>query len=337
MQFITPVDIPKSSINIDHSKKVILLGSCFADNIGQCLAEAKFNVLMNPFGTLYNPLSIAWQIERSMNGKTFSHQDEMLFQDIDGIWHSWMHHSVFSSSSASELLKRMNEAARAMQEALQTAGTLIITFGTAIVYTLKENGRLVANCHKQKDILFHRRRLNTEEITKTWNELLRKLHELNPNLQVVFTVSPIRHQRDGFHTNQISKSVLLIAIDHLVDECRRNGGDFTAEYFPSYEIMMDELRDYRFYAEDMIHPSSAAIQYIWQRFSDSHFDNQTKDIICQCEKIRKAVTHRPNQPGSTTYMHFIENTLKQIYQLIKQHPYICMDKEINLCNTLLRK
>ena len=337
MQFFSPVDILKSDIAINHSKGVVLIGSCFADNIGSCMKEAKFNVLANPFGTLYNPLSIKWVIEQSLESRTFCPPDQELFQDGEGTWHSWMHHSDFSSQSAEELCLNINKAGDEMRRQLQTAGTLIVTFGTAIVYTLKENGHLVANCHKQKDNLFERKRLKTEEITEAWSDLLRQLHELNPALQVILTVSPIRHQRDGLHTNQLSKATLLLATDQLVSSSQGKDGYPHLEYFPSYEIMMDELRDYRFYADDMTHPSPIAVQYIWERFSRSHFSKVTEGIIDSCKRISKALNHRPSRPDSTVYKAFIADTLKQIQTLTNNHPYINMEKETEKCNTLLEK
>ena len=337
MQFVTTIDIPKSKIRVSHSKGLVMMGSCFADNIGRFMQEAKFNVLVNPFGTLYNPLSIAWNINRAMNGAPFTDMAGEVFQDEEGTWHSWMHHSDFSAPSKNELIERMNRATDKTREALLKAGTLIITFGTAVIYSLKADGRLVANCHKQKDSLFCRRRLALEEITDTWIPILRKLHVQNPNLQVIFTVSPIRHQRDGFHVNQVSKATLLLATDQIIGRCRQDDTCPTTEYFPSYEIMMDELRDYRFYADDMIHPSPIAVSHIWERFTEVHFNKETESLINQCGKVSKALNHRPSQPDSPVYKTFIADTLRQIQMLINNHPYINMDKEIEKCNTLLEK
>ena len=337
MQFVTPVDIAKSPIQIDHTKEVVLLGSCFADNIGRRMQEAKFNVLVNPFGTLYNPMSIAWILERTLEGALFTPQSEELFKDGEGTWHSWMHHTDFSAQTAEELCRNMNKAGRQAAEALRHAGTLIVTLGTAIIYTLKADGRLVANCHKQKDSLFDRRRLGTEEITDRWTALLRQLRQANPGLRVILTVSPIRHMRDGFHVNQLSKSTLLLAADQILQKCKDDPSMPDTAYFPSYEIMMDELRDYRFYADDMVHPSPTAVSHIWERFTQTHFSRETLSLIDQCEKIAKALSHRPSHPESPVYKAFIENTLRQIQTTVNNHPYIRMDKEIEKCNTLLEK
>lgn len=337
MQFTTPVDIPKSSIPISHSNRIALIGSCFADNIGQMLADYKFNTVRNPFGTLYNPSSIAWLLERSIDGIPFSSQSEEIFQDDSGCWHSWMHHTKFSCRSAEELIMKMDLAGTAMAETLKTADVLIVTFGTAIIYSLKSNGKLVANCHKQKDSQFERRMLTTEEITRQWTGLIRKLHEQNPSLQIILTVSPIRHQRDGMHVNQLSKGTLLLAVDDIISRANSLTAKPQVEYFPAYEIMMDELRDYRFYADDMTHPSPIAIQHIWERFADTHFDKDTKSLCSQCMQIQKALNHKTDNPESTAYKTFIERTLHQIETIKKQHPQIRMDKEIDICNTQLRK
>ena len=337
MQFTTLVDIPKSNICISHSDRIVLIGSCFADNIGQMLQDCKFNTIQNPFGTLYNPLSIAWLVERSIDGIPFSSQSDEIFKDEDNRWHSWMHHSKFSCQSAEELAIKMNLASVVMGETLLTANLLIVTFGTSIIYTLKSTGKPVANCHKQKDSLFERRMLTVNEITEQWTALIRKLQTKNPDLRIILTVSPIRHQRDGMHVNQLSKSTLLLAVDQLIKKTNCQTSKPQLEYFPSYEIMMDELRDYRFYADDMIHPSPMAIQHIQERFADTYFDKDTKNICSQCMQIKKALNHRTDNPESAAYIKFIEHTLHQIETIQKQHPYIRMDKEIEICNTRLRK
>lgn len=333
MQFQTIIDIPESNIKLDHSKGVVLLGSCFADNIGIKLSESKYNVLCNPFGVLYNPLSIAWQIEHCLNKAVFDSECKEIFHD-GALWHSWMHHTSFSATSAEYLVQKMNEARETLYETLKTAGTLIITFGTAVIYQLKSDGRLVANCHKQKDSLFMRRMLAIDEIAERWTTLCQMLKTINPHLQLIFTVSPIRHRRDGFHQNQLSKSTLLLATDHII----QNISDWTAAtYFPSYEIMMDELRDYRFYADDMIHPSSMAIEHIWNCFADTHISTTDMDIIKECREIRNTLNHRPNNPHSSAYLRLIEETKTKILELNKRYPYLNMDEERELCNTRLVK
>mgnify|MGYP002852193187 CR=1 FL=1 len=333
MQFHTEVDIKKGEFQLTHEQNILLIGSCFADNMGSKLAAAKFNVLCNPFGTLYNPMSIAWQIERAISGKPFTTSSEEILKDGD-IYHSWMHHTTFSAKTVGELIERMNVAMEHTHDALKTASTLIITFGTSIIYELKADGRLVANCHKQKDCLFTRRMLSTNEITERWTQLCKTIHGFNPKVRIIFTVSPIRHKRDGFHLNQLSKATLLLAVDKIMQNAKTK---VTSEYFPSYEIMMDELRDYRFYADDMIHPSQTAIDYIWERFKTNYVSKTDEQIIKECNEIGNILAHRPSDPGSEAYMKLIQKTLDKIMQLKNKYPYIKMDSEQELCNTILKK
>ncbi len=331
MQFHTEVDIKKGEFQLTHEQNILLLGSCFADNMGGKLAADKFNVMCNPFGTLYNPMSIAWQIERSISGKHFTTSSEEILKDGD-IYHSWMHHTDFSANSANQLVERMNAAMEHTHDTLKTAGTLIITFGTAIIYELKASGSLVANCHKQKDCLFARRTLSTDEIAERWTQLCRTLHEFNPKLRIIFTVSPIRHKRDGFHQNQLSKATLLLAVDKIIENVNTS---VTTAYFPSYEIMMDQLRDYRFYADDMIHPSQTAVEFIWQRFKDTYISSQTQSVIDRCKEISNILKHRPSDPSSQAYLSLIRKTLDKINSLKEEYPLINWEAEIQQCNAIL--
>lgn len=337
MQLQTTVVMPKSRIRIGHSDGIVLLGSCFADNIGMRLKSAKFNTLCNPFGTLYNPASIAWHLDRCMDAVVMSDTSDDLFVDGVGIWHSWMHHTSFSAPDEHELSYKINHAWQETSNALRRAKTLIVTFGTAIVYTLSDSGRIVANCHKQPDSLFKRRWLSPEEISGSWMPIIQRLKTINPDIDIIFTVSPIRHKRDGLHANQVSKATLLLAVDRIIQEAQSISGTGAVEYFPSYEIMMDELRDYRFYADDMIHPSELAVEYIWEKVSDTYMDRPTKELMSQLGKITKALQHRPIGPDTQTYHKFIGDTSNIIDNMRQQHPYIDLDKEKEICNTLLEK
>lgn len=284
MELMTYIDIPKSGWKVEAGAKVLLVGSCFADEVGQKMRKGGFEAMVNPFGTLYNPASIAASLDAVLSEKWESSVDEeseLLFQDGAGIWHSWMHHSRFSSPDRQDLVERICQANREVSDFLREADVLIVTFGTSIIYRLKATGMLVANCHKMADSMFVRERMKVSDIAGRWTVLLRRLAAVNPRLKVLFTVSPIRHKRDGFHINQISKGILLQAVDEMA-----------VDYFPSYEIMMDELRDYRFYADDMIHPSERAVEYIWQRFQDTYFDNKTKDAVAKAAKEWTRHQHR---------------------------------------------
>ncbi len=290
MELMTRIDIPASEWKIAAGEKVLLVGSCFADEIGEKMVRGGFEAMVNPFGTLYNPASIAASLLRSISEKEYTADSvELIQSESDGMWHSWMHHSSFSSLDVATLVERINGTTHCVADFLREADVLIVTMGTAIIYRLKETGMLVANCHKQLDSLFVRERLNSYDIVDQWEMLLQLLESVNPKLKVIFTVSPIRHKRDGYHVNQVSKGILLQGVDEIVNGKSSNSQCF---YFPSYEIMMDELRDYRFYADDMIHPSEKAVEYIWQRFQDTYFDNKTKDAVAKATKEWARHQHR---------------------------------------------
>ena len=288
MELMTRIDIPESEWQVEAGARVLLVGSCFADEVGQRMSAGGLQAMVNPFGTLYNPASIAASLLRSISEREYGADAvELLKGEADGAWHSWMHHSRFSSADKDELLAKMNGAIHEVADFLREADVLVVTLGTAIIYRLAESGMLVANCHKQPDRLFVRECMTAYDIADQWTMLLRLLQSVNPRLKVIFTVSPIRHKRDGYHANQVSKGVLLQAVDALVQAFPA-----VCSYFPAYEIMMDELRDYRFYAADMIHPSEVAVEYIWQRFQDTYFDNKTKDAVAKASKEWRRGQHR---------------------------------------------
>ncbi len=319
MELMTRIDIPASEWKMETGAKVLLVGSCFADEVGQRFVRGGLEAMVNPFGTLYNPASIAVNLLRALSEKEvelprssiipsvgasistwgtpvdrcgarrLTGVGHTVFEDAEGRWHSWLHHSSFSSTDVATVVERINSTTHRVADFLRGADVLIVTLGTAIIYRLKETGMLVANCHKQPDSLFVRERLNAYDIVDQWQMLLQLLESVNPNLKVIFTVSPIRHKRDGYHVNQISKGILLQAVDEIVNGQLPNS---KCGYFPSYEIMMDELRDYRFYADDMIHPSTQAVEYIWQRFQDTYFDNKTKDVVAKATKEWRQSQHR---------------------------------------------
>ena len=329
MELMTRIDIPASEWKMETGAKVLLVGSCFADEVGQRFVRGGFEAMVNPFGTLYNPASIAVNLLRALSEKEvelprssiipsvgasistwgtpvdrcgarrLTGVGHTVFEDAEGRWHSWLHHSSFSSTDVATVVERINSSTHRVADFLREADALIVTFGTAIIYRLKETGMLVANCHKQPDSLFVRERLSAYDIVDQWQMLLQLLESVNPKLKVVFTVSPIRHKRDGYHVNQISKGILLQAVDEMVNGNTLDGQIVNSKssnskynYFPSYEIMMDELRDYRFYADDMIHPSEKAVEYIWQRFQDTYFDNKTKDAVAKATKEWRQRQHR---------------------------------------------
>ncbi|MBQ5572031.1 MAG: GSCFA domain-containing protein [Bacteroidales bacterium] len=306
MEFRTKIDIPKFEFGISHKDRCLFIGSCFAENIGNKLSETKIPTSVNPTGILYNPLSICKSIKNALSDRKYSANDVFL---SGGMWNSFDFHSRFSNVEKAKCIESINSANEMLKCQLETASGMFVTFGTAYVYELAETGKIVCNCHKQPEKLFNRRLLPVSEIVELWTECIKVLEEANPHLRIVFTVSPIRHWRDGAHQNQISKSTLHLAINEL------NTKFGNTDYFPAYEIQMDELRDYRFYAADMVHPSETAVQYIWERFCEAFFTEQTKSAIARIGKITAAANHRPLNPQSEEHRSFCRRNLDEIEHL----------------------
>ena len=284
MKLQTIVDIKPSEWKIGYEDKILLLGSCFSDEIGAQMQQRYMQVTCNPFGTLYNPLSIA----QAINLQIFNSSNcKLPLVEYDGLWHSMAHHGSFSRSTKEEAEEAVNESIVAMQKALNEATVVIVTFGTAWVYEM--NGDVVGNCHKLPEKLFTRRRLSVEEIVAAWRPILEQYKDKH----WIFTVSPIRHIKDGLHENQLSKATLLMAVEELGNTENRVQNTERITYFPSYEILLDELRDYRFYADDLVHPSSLAVSYIWERFVDTFCTNQTKNELVLQHKRWKHEHHIP--------------------------------------------
>jgi len=329
MQLYTYISFPKPYFLFSHVDRILTLGSCFAENIGNRLEDNKFTVDINPFGTLYNPSSAGMAIRTLIQPEQFT--KDHLFQH-EGIYHSFTHHSRFSASSEEECLSNINDRLDKSAEYLRKVNRLVITFGTAYVYKLKSNGQIVSNCHKLPEKMFIREILSVDEIVDEWKQLLLSLWEHNPKVKILFTVSPIRHWKDGAHENQLSKSTLLLATDILQKEYPEQ-----IDYFPAYEIMMDELRDYRFYAEDMIHPSSQAIDYIWERFAENTISEDSRSILKEWNEIQKAINHKPFQPESEGYKQFIMQTLLKVERLNRKMPSFDVSKEIDLLKSKLNE
>ena len=261
MKFRTEIE-PLKALPITADARVLLVGSCFADNIGARLAEDGFEVCHNPLGPLFNPLSVASAVERGISGHPYSASD-FLFHD--GTWHAMDWAARYNSPDVESLVAAVNRDFSVLSDATRRADVIFVTFGTSYVYRMLHNGVVAGNCHKLPSGMFARERISIEDIVARWRPLCRRLAELEK--RVVFTVSPVRHLSDGLHGNNLSKAVLQLAVEAL-------GG----EYFPAYEIVCDDLRDYRFYASDLKHPSSQAIEYIYEKFADAYFSSDTKEI-----------------------------------------------------------
>ncbi len=313
MMWQTVVDIEKPDFSVDYHSRWMLIGSCFAENMGMKLMENRFAVDCNPCGIVYNPESVAQVLERLMDERVVT-PDELIWHE--GKWMSWGHHGSFSASEREVCLEKMNARIYRGAEQLRRADVLLITFGTSWVYRHLQSGCVVANCHRFPERDFERFRLSVPEIVGLYERLLGQLERINPGVRVLFTVSPIRHWKDGAHGNQLSKSVLLLAIDELVKRRKR------VYYFPSYEIVLDELRDYRFYAEDMLHVSGQAVDYIWTRFRDTFLSADALQVMRQVEKINKGLNHRPSDPESETYIAFRRKLEGELEQLGNKYPLL---------------
>ncbi|VBB43473.1 GSCFA domain protein [uncultured Paludibacter sp.] len=309
--FTTKVNIPASTVQIGYNDKLMTLGSCFAENIGKKLTDAFFQVNINPFGVLYNPMSVNDSLQKLM-GNDFYTETELF--EHQSLWHSFSHSSLYSGETKKECLQKINASLQEARKFLQETRFLLITFGTAWIYENTEDGKTVANCHKLPANRFHRRRLSVTEIGEKFTILLSQLKARNPHLEVIFTVSPIRHWKDGAHENNVSKSVLHLAIEELKEKFP------FVHYFPAYEIQLDELRDYRFYAPDMLHPSETAVDYIWKRFSETYFGKETEGLKKELEQLRADLNHRPLHPESSEYQQFLKSVEKRKAKLQEKYP-----------------
>ena len=297
-----------------HSDKMMLIGSCFSDNIGAKLRDAMMQVEVNPFGTIFNPLSIAGAINKIIDDETIAGIE--LFMS-NGVWNCYDFHSRFSMASKEAALERMNRSISTAHEHLAQCKSLVVTLGTAVVYRRRDTGEVVSNCHKVPQLEFTRRLASVDEITGALNATVERLHEFNPELRIIFTVSPIRHIADGLEMNSLSKAVLRVAINNVV----RSHKEWVS-YFPAFEIVIDDLRDYRFYTADMVHPTDVAIEYIWQTFQATYFDDHSTQAIARCERVSKRLKHRPMSNNPEVVERFNADTQAVIANLKKEYPYI---------------
>jgi lysophospholipase L1-like esterase len=314
MKLQTQLPLKKETRNlIDYQSKILMLGSCFSENIGDKLKYFKFQATQNPFGILFHPKAIENLITNAINEKEYL-DDDLIFQNE--IWHSFDAHSSLSSSNKNELLVSLNSTILATNKKLKTASHIIITLGTSWVYRFIETDTVVANCHKIPQKKFLKELLTVDEITESLEAIIVLLKSVNKDINIIFTVSPVRHLKDGFIENTQSNSHLITAI-HQVINARNN-----TYYFPSYEIMMDELRDYRFYAEDMIHPNKTAINYIWEKFIETWLSDETAATMKEIDVIQKGILHRPFQEKTTQHQQFLKNLENKKEKIQQQFPFI---------------
>jgi len=295
------------------------VGSCFAENIGARLAGAKFPLVLNPFGIVYNPISVGNVLNYLVDNQEVMKEDIFFHKER---WHSFSHHSRFSHSDENICLEQINTAIKTGHEQFRRADVLLITLGTAHVFFHKYLKSVVNNCHQLPANDFERRLLHINEISRSLAAIFKLIKMLRPDIRIILTISPIRHLRDGLTESKLSKSILRVAVDELCAAFN------FIDYFPSYEIMLDDLRDYRFYAPDMVHPNEVAVDYIWQKFSNTYFDETTKQIIQQTQKLRQAMQHRPFNPDSEAHKAFLAKHLQFTQEIKKTHPHLDMEDEL---------
>lgn len=314
----TQVDIPDPGFQIDYSQQIIMFGSCFSENIGNFLYKGKFKVDVNPFGILYNPASIAKNINLLFEKDSFTDEDIHLYNEN---WFSYLHHGKFSSPDKAVCLNQINKRFHLAKENIAKANVVFITLGTAWVYKLKHSGDIVANCHKIPASEFLREQLTVRGIVKDLSGLINRITKDNQT-KFIFTVSPIRHWKDGAIENMRSKASLLLAINELQNLFPN------VYYFPVYEVFMDELRDYRFYAKDMLHPTEFAVEYVWQIFRKVFIDRDTLDIYNHVEKLLKSFTHRALNKNTDAYKKFKSSLIVKATNLQKQYPFLSFEDEL---------
>jgi GSCFA family len=314
MKLRTELPTLRAAFDINHQISTLGIGSCFVENIGDKMEKRRFPFHQNPFGIVYNPLSIAAQLDVLMTQKKFVESD---LAEINGLYHSWLHHGAFSEETVEGTLNGINSAIDKARLFLKTTNRLFLTFGSATVYQLKTTQEVVANCHKAPPPYFDRRRLSTTEIVAAFLPVFEKLSAQSVDLQIILTVSPIRHLRDGLIENNLSKATLLLAADELAQKFPN------VTYFPAYELVMDDLRDYRFFERDMMHPTAQAVDYIWDYFSHTYFSEATRNVIREVEKINAMQAHRPINGQDTEGVKKFQQTLAlKIKDLEKRFPFL---------------
>ncbi|MBY0482071.1 MAG: GSCFA domain-containing protein [Chitinophagaceae bacterium] len=325
MKFHFEFDIKKLATPIQHRHRLMLMGSCFTENIGEKLRKHKFNTLENPNGILFNPVSVAEALTTYIDNQSITEKN--LFQ-YNEAWHSWKHHSRFSCLSAEESVQKINQSILEAHEYLKTADYLMITLGSAWVYMLTEkasNAKLhsiAANNHKAPGDWFSKKLLSVDEILTVLDNVLYRLFLLNPKLQIIFTISPVRHLREGVIENNRSKAVLIQAVHHLVNKFNK------LYYFPAYELVIDDLRDYRFYAEDLVHPNYQATQYVWEKLIGACMSEDTQMLMKEIADINLAYQHKPFNPDSNMHKAFLKSYFNKTKLLIEKYPFLDLEEEL---------
>lgn len=325
MKFRTDFDIKKLEPSITHHHKLMLVGSCFTENIGDKLRKHKFNVFENPNGILFNPVSVSETLINVIENKEYTEKD--LFEYNEG-WHSWQHHSRFSGVSMEDALQKINSTTQYAHQFLKQADYLLVTLGSAWIYTLTDlalnatRGIVAANNHKAPASWFDKKLLRTDQAIVVLATMLDRLGAFNPNIKIIFTISPVRHLREGAINNNRSKAVLIQAVHDLLEKLQQ------LYYFPAYELVIDDLRDYRFFAEDLVHPNYYATQYVWEKFIDSCMGEDTRLLMAEIADINNAFNHKPFNANSNQHKTFLQNYYNKTTLLKEKHPHLNWDDEL---------
>jgi hypothetical protein len=328
MDFQVPIQIPNLPTPVNYKEKLLLVGSCFTEHIGNKLEELKFSVLQNPNGILFDPASIAASLVSYIQNKRYTEQDLFFLNEL---WQSWQHHSRFSGTDKNQVLENINQSQQRAHEFLKTADWLIITPGTSYSYRLTGNyspstgggqGEAVANCHRAPAAWFDKHLMSIEEINSVLDNCIHQLFQFNSKLRIIFTVSPVRHIRDGVINNNRSKARLIEVVHNLVNKFDR------LYYFPAYELVIDVLRDYRFYDADLVHPNYQGTQFVLEKFMQHCVDESSRALAEDIQKLAIARRHKAFQPDTDAHKKFLQSHMEKAKTLQSQHPYLDLKQEI---------
>jgi len=318
MKFRTEIQLQPSERKISHSQQIFGIGSCFVSEIGQKLSDLKFRTLINPYGTLFHPLAIENALMRIFSLTEYSREEIFKYGEL---FFSWDHHTSFDRPTENETLKIINTELETANNFVRNANCFLLTFGTSWIYRLNDSGLFVANCHKVPQHVFEKSLLTEKQLCASIKNCFDLIFDVCPNAHIIATVSPVRHTRDGIIENSLSKARLISSLHEVLAKYE------TVDYFPTYELLNDDLRDYRFYSEDLVHPNQMAVDYIWQKFSEVYFDENTNSRIEQLNKINSALAHRPLNPKTVAYKEFLYKTGKMIEAAESQFPKNCFAEE----------
>jgi len=321
--FRIEVELPNYNLKVDHNRSVITLGSCFASELNSLMAYYGFDTV-RPYGTIYNPMSLANNLKNCLDDELFTEENLLINKSL---YFSWCHSGSYYSKHPKLLLKEINDEQARLRKMFSCKPLILVTFGSSIIYTHQKNDKVVANCHKQKSGSFIKSTLSMERIVSAWNEIINEL-----DADFVFTVSPVRHYREGLVENNRSKARLLLAIEEIIKANPKK-----SNYFPSYEIIMDELRDYRFYKDDWIHPSKEAVEYVWSKFQDSFLTMKAIALNDDISKIRKSLDHRSKFGLTEDHVVFLEGLKMKINKIMDQTPYYSWETELKKIDSQLFK